>query len=122
MTERELSREELVRYSRHLVMPEVGAEGQKKLRGGRVLCIGAGGLGSPAAIYLAAAGVGTLGLVEFDTVDVTNLHRQILYGTSDVGSAKLESAKRRLADLNDQIEIRTHDVRLDSTNARDSTR
>ena len=117
MTERELSREELVRYSRHLVMPEVGAEGQKKLRGGRVLCIGAGGLGSPAAIYLAAAGVGTLGLVEFDTVDVTNLHRQILYGTSDVGNPKLESAKRRLADLNDQIEIRTHDVRLDSTNA-----
>lgn len=117
MSERELSREELLRYSRHLVMPEVGIEGQKRLSQGKVLCIGAGGLGSPAAIYLAAAGVGTLGLVDFDIVDATNLHRQILYGTSDVGRSKLEAARRRLADLNDQIEIRLHDVRLDSSNA-----
>lgn len=117
MSEKDLSREELLRYSRHLVMPEVGVEGQKRLRQGRVLCIGAGGLGSPAAIYLAAAGVGTLGLVDFDTVDVTNLHRQVLYGTGDIGTPKLEAAKRRLGDLNDQIEIRLHDLRLDSSNA-----
>ncbi len=117
MTERDLSREELLRYSRHLVMPEVGVEGQMRLREGRVLCIGAGGLGSPAAIYLAAAGVGTLGLVDFDEVDVTNLHRQILYGASDVGRSKTDSARRRLEDLNDTIDVRTHDVRLDSSNA-----
>lgn len=117
MSETDFSRDELLRYSRHLVMPEVGAEGQKRLRNGRVLCVGAGGLGSPAATYLAAAGVGTIGIVDFDTVDLTNLHRQILHGTSDVGRPKLDSARRRLEEINDQIEIRTHEVRLDSSNA-----
>ncbi|MGZ5381654.1 MAG: HesA/MoeB/ThiF family protein, partial [Thermoanaerobaculia bacterium] len=88
----ELSREEFQRYSRHLIMPEVGLDGQKKLKAARVLCVGAGGLGSPLALYLAAAGVGTLGLVDFDVVDFSNLQRQILHGTKDVGRPKLESA------------------------------
>ena len=88
---------ELQRYSRHLIMPEVTAEGQKRLKAARVLCIGAGGLGSPAALYLAAAGVGKLGLVDFDRVDLTNLQRQILHGTKDIGRSKLESARDRLA-------------------------
>ena len=92
-----LTKEELQRYSRHLIMPEVTAEGQKRLKAARVLCIGAGGLGSPAALYLAAAGVGKLGLVDFDRVDLTNLQRQILHGTKDIGRSKLESARDRLA-------------------------
>ena len=95
-----LTKEELQRYSRHLIMPEVTAEGQKRLKAARVLCIGAGGLGSPAALYLAAAGVGTLGLVDFDRVDLTNLQRQILHGTKDIGRSKLESARDRLRDIN----------------------
>ena len=89
----ELTAEEVQRYSRHLILPEVGVDGQRKLKAARVLCVGAGGLGSPAALYLAAAGVGTLGIVDFDAVDVSNLQRQILHGTPDVGRSKLESAR-----------------------------
>src|SRR5689334_25182392 len=90
-----LSNEEVLRYSRHLILPDVGVEGQRKLKAGRILLIGAGGLGSPLALYLAAAGVGTLGLVDFDVVDVSNLHRQVLHGTKDVGRPKLDSARDR---------------------------
>ncbi len=113
----ELSRDELVRYSRHLLLPEVGLEGQRKLKAARVLLVGAGGLGSPAAIYLAAAGVGTLGIVDFDKVDVTNLHRQILHGTSDVGRSKLDSAVSRLRDVNPHVTVEPHETRLTSANA-----
>lgn len=112
-----LSPGELRRYSRHLIMPEVTAEGQKRLKAARVLCIGAGGLGSPAALYLAAAGAGTLGLVDFDRVDITNLQRQILHGTKDIGRSKLESARDRLRDINPQIEIKSHECRFSSENA-----
>jgi molybdopterin/thiamine biosynthesis adenylyltransferase/rhodanese-related sulfurtransferase/molybdopterin converting factor small subunit len=113
----DLSREEIQRYSRHLIMPEVTMEGQKKLKAGSVLMIGAGGLGSPLGLYLAAAGVGRLGIVDFDVVDVTNLQRQILHGTADVGRPKLESAKRRLNDLNPHTQIRTYETALTSENA-----
>lgn len=113
----ELTRDELVRYSRHLVLPEVGLEGQRKLKAARVLLVGAGGLGSPAALYLAAAGVGTLGIVDFDRVDITNLHRQLLHGTSDVGRTKLESAVDRLRDVNPHVTVEPHEVRLSSANA-----
>ena len=113
----ELESAELSRYARHLSLPEVGKEGQLRLRDSRVLVVGAGGLGSPLALYLAAAGVGTLGLVDFDEVDVTNLQRQILHGTKDVGRPKLDSAKERLADVNPHVSVVTHDVRLDSSNA-----
>ena len=112
-----LSPSELQRYSRHLIMPEVTTEGQKRLKAARILCIGAGGLGSPAALYMAAAGVGTLGLVDFDRVDITNLQRQILHGTKDVGRSKLESARDRLFDINPEIEIRSHECRFSSENA-----
>jgi sulfur-carrier protein adenylyltransferase/sulfurtransferase len=115
----ELSREELGRYSRHITLPEVGLDGQQRLKAARVLCIGAGGLGSPAALYLAAAGVGTLGLVDFDAVDVTNLHRQVLHGTSDVGRPKLESAADTLRDINPHIGLELHSTRLDPSNARE---
>jgi adenylyltransferase/sulfurtransferase len=115
----DLSREELQRYSRHLIMPEVGLDGQKKLKAARVLCVGAGGLGSPLALYLAAAGVGTLGLVDFDVVDSSNLQRQILHGTKDVGRPKLESAAERLRDVNPNVKIVPHQVRLSSDNALD---
>ncbi len=98
-------------------MPEVTAEGQKRLKAARVLCVGAGGLGSPASLYLAAAGVGTLGLVDFDRVDITNLQRQILHGTKDVGRSKLESARDRLRDTNPEVEIKTHECRFSSENA-----
>src|SRR5438876_8507586 len=95
-----LSNEEILRYSRHLIMPEVGMEGQQKLKAARVLCIGAGGLGSPLALYLAAAGVGTLGIVDFDVVDYTNLQRQIIHTTADVGRKKLDSATEKLKAIN----------------------
>jgi adenylyltransferase/sulfurtransferase len=113
----ELSPDEIRRYARHIIMPEVGLEGQKKLKQARVLLIGAGGLGSPASLYLAAAGVGTLGLVDFDVVDYSNLQRQIIHGTSDVGRSKLESARERLIDVNPEITIEGHGVRLTSENA-----
>ena len=112
-----LSVEELQRYSRHLIMPEVTSEGQNRLKAARVLCIGAGGLGSPAALYLAAAGVGTLGIVDFDDVDLSNLQRQILHGTKDIGRGKLESARDRLHDINPQIETELHRCRFSSENA-----
>ena len=112
-----LSNEEIHRYSRHLIMPEVGMEGQKKLKAARVLMVGSGGLGSPVGMYLAAAGVGTLGIVDFDEVDETNLQRQLLHGTSDVGRPKLDSARERLEDVNPHVEIRTHEARLTSENA-----
>ena len=113
----QLNVEELQRYSRHLIMPEVTAEGQNRLKAARVLCIGAGGLGSPAALYLAAAGIGTIGIVDFDNVDLSNLQRQILHGTKDIGRGKLESAKDRLHDINPQIEIQLHKCRFSSENA-----
>src|SRR5712691_2430025 len=112
-----MTKDQQLRYSRHMIMPEVGAEGQRHLNEARVLCIGAGGLGSPAALYLAAAGVGTLGLVDFDVVDSSNLQRQILHGTKDVGRKKLESAAERLKDVNPNVEVMPHEVRLSSDNA-----
>src|SRR5579859_6211251 len=96
----QLNNDEIKRYSRHLIMPEVGVEGQRKLKAGKVLCVGAGGLGSPAAMYLAAAGVGTLGIVDFDVVDLSNLQRQIIHGTADVGRSKLDSASAKVAAIN----------------------
>lgn len=113
----ELSGDEIKRYSRHLIMPEVGVEGQRKLKAAKVLCIGAGGLGSPAAMYLAAAGIGTLGIVDFDVVDFSNLQRQIIHGTPDVGRAKLASAKDRLNALNPNVHIETYEEALSSENA-----
>ncbi len=113
----ELTRDELQRYSRHLSLPSVGTSGQQKLKAARVLIVGAGGLGSPTALYLAAAGVGTLGLVDFDVVDVTNLQRQILHGTSDVGRLKLDSARDRLYDINPFVQVIPHHAQLTSANA-----
>ena len=113
----ELSGDEIKRYSRHLIMPEVGVDGQRKLKAAKVLCIGAGGLGSPAAMYLAAAGVGTLGIVDFDVVDFSNLQRQLLHGTPDVGRPKLDSARDRLNALNPNVHIETYDAALSSENA-----
>ena len=118
-SEVDLNADEIKRYSRHLIMPEVGVDGQKKLKAGSVLCIGAGGLGSPAAMYLAAAGVGRIGIVDFDVVDFSNLQRQLLHGTSDVGRSKLASAKDRLRDLNPHIEIDTYETMVTSDNALD---
>jgi len=112
-----LSNNEILRYSRHLIMPEVGMEGQLKLKQARVLCIGAGGLGSPLALYLTAAGVGTLGIVDFDVVDFTNLQRQVIHGTSDVGRKKLDSAADTLREINPNVEIRKFETRLSSVNA-----
>jgi len=113
----ELSQEEIRRYSRHLIVPEVGMEGQKKLKTSSVLLIGAGGLGSPLALYLAAAGVGRIGIVDFDVVDESNLQRQVLHGTSDVGKPKLESAKARILDINPLVQVDTYEVPLSSENA-----
>src|SRR5713101_799370 len=113
----ELSHAEILRYSRHLILPEVGPGGQRRIKAARVLLVGAGGLGSPAALYLAAAGVGTIGLVDFDSVDATNLQRQILHGSSWIGRAKLASAGERLRDLNPDVRIETFETRLTSANA-----
>src|SRR5664279_3296736 len=113
-----LSNEEIARYSRHLIMPEVTLEGQRKLKAARVLCIGTGGLGSPIALYLAAAGVGTLGLVDFDVVDFSNLQRQILHGTSDVGRPKLHSARDRIREVNPNVQVELHEALFKSENAR----
>jgi molybdopterin/thiamine biosynthesis adenylyltransferase/rhodanese-related sulfurtransferase len=113
----QLTNDEIKRYSRHLIMPEVGVDGQRRLKAGSVLCIGAGGLGSPAAMYLAAAGVGRIGMVDFDVVDFSNLQRQIIHGTSSVGRSKLASAKDRLHDINPHIQIDTYETALSSENA-----
>src|ERR1700730_12117880 len=113
----ELSGEETARYSRHLMMPEVTAGGQRRLKAAHVLCIGAGGLGSPVALYLAGAGVGKIGIVDFDDVDLSNLQRQILHGTKDIGRSKLESARDRLRDANPNVEVELHGCRFSSENA-----
>src|SRR5437762_3191850 len=112
-----LTNDEVKRYSRHLIMPEVGVEGQRKLKAARVLCIGAGGLGSPVALYLAAAGVGTIGIVDFDVVDFSNLQRQILHTTNDVGRSKLDSAKDKLLAINPTLNVVLHNAPLSSENA-----
>jgi len=112
-----LTREEILRYSRHLLLPEVGPAGQERLRDARVLCVGVGGLGSPLALYLAAAGVGTLGLVDFDVVDASNLQRQILHGTSDVGRSKVVSAREAVEDVNPHVRVVVHETRLSAANA-----
>ncbi len=112
-----LGHDEIQRYSRHLIIPEVGIEGQRKLKAAKVLCIGAGGLGSPVALYLAAAGVGTLGIVEFDTVDFSNLQRQVIHGTEDVGKSKLQSATETIRSINPNVRIEGHPVHLSSENA-----
>jgi molybdopterin/thiamine biosynthesis adenylyltransferase len=112
----ELSIDEVRRYSRHLIIPDVGMTGQKRLKNAKVLVIGAGGLGSPALLYLAAAGVGTLGIVEFDEVDESNLQRQIIHGQSDVGKSKAQSAKESLAETNPLINVVIHEERLDNDN------
>ncbi len=115
----QLSTDELRRYSRHIVMPEVGLEGQRKLKAGSVLLVGTGGLGAPLGLYLAAAGVGRLGLVDFDVVDFTNLQRQVVFSTGDVGRSKIAAARERLQGINPHIQIEAHEMRLDSTNALD---
>src|ERR1700719_2977194 len=114
-----LSNEEILRYSRHLIMPEVGMEGQLKLKNSKVLLIGTGGLGAPLGLYLAAAGVGRLGLVDFDVVDFTNLQRQVAFGTEDVGKPKAEAARARLSNLNPDIKVETYEIKLTSDNALD---
>lgn len=114
-----LSHEEIRRYARHLIMPEVGMEGQKRLKAGKVLLVGTGGLGSPAALYLAAAGVGTIGLVDYDVVDASNLQRQVAHGQSSIGKRKVDSAKARLLDINPHIQIDTYDTLLACDNALD---
>ena len=112
----ELTIDEVRRYSRHLIIPDVGMDGQKRLKNARVLVIGAGGLGSPALLYLAAAGVGTLGIVDFDTVDESNLQRQVIHGQSDIGKSKAQSAKESIAETNPYVKVVVHDVRLDNDN------
>jgi molybdopterin/thiamine biosynthesis adenylyltransferase/rhodanese-related sulfurtransferase len=115
----QLTKDEVLRYSRHLIMPEVGMEGQLRLKQARVLCVGAGGLGSPLALYLAAAGVGRLGIVDFDVVDFTNLQRQVIHGTGDVGRSKLQSARETIQDINPHVEVDLYETRLTSDNALD---
>jgi sulfur-carrier protein adenylyltransferase/sulfurtransferase len=118
----ELSREEIARYSRHLIIPDLAMDGQKRLRSASVLLIGAGGLGSPNAMYLAAAGVGRLGLIDFDVVDASNLQRQVIHGTSDIGRSKLESARDKIAEINPGVRVTLHNTRLSSENARELIR
>ncbi|MGB0064643.1 MAG: molybdopterin-synthase adenylyltransferase MoeB [Terracidiphilus sp.] len=113
----ELTKDDLARYARHLILPEVGEEGQRKLKAARVLCVGTGGLGSPLALYLAAAGVGTLGLVDFDVVDASNLQRQIIHSTADIGRKKLDSAAEKVSALNPDLNVVKHDTVLSSANA-----
>jgi adenylyltransferase/sulfurtransferase len=112
----ELTVDEVRRYSRHLIIPDVAMDGQKRLKNAKVLCVGAGGLGSPALMYLAAAGVGTLGIVEFDTVDESNLQRQIIHGQSDIGRSKAESARDSVREINPYVNVILHEERLDSEN------
>ncbi|ORB74417.1 adenylyltransferase/sulfurtransferase MoeZ [Mycobacterium scrofulaceum] len=113
----QLTRDEVARYSRHLIIPDLGVDGQKRLKNARVLVIGAGGLGAPTLLYLAAAGVGTIGIVDFDVVDESNLQRQIIHGTADVGRAKAQSARESIAAINPLVQVRLHEFRLDSSNA-----
>ena len=113
----ELTTDDLARYSRHLILPEVGMEGQRKLKAAKVLCVGTGGLGSPLAFYLAAAGIGTLGLVDFDVVDASNLQRQIIHSTKDIGRKKLDSAEEKLLALNPALNVVKHETMLTSANA-----
>ena len=115
----ELNNDEIRRYSRHLILPEVGLAGQKKIKSTKVLCIGAGGLGSPIAMYLAAAGIGQIGIVDFDTVDFSNLQRQIIHGTEDVGRPKAESAKETIGSINPNVEVVIHNTRISAENAFD---
>lgn len=115
----ELTREEVARYSRHLIIPDLGVDGQKRLKNAKVLVIGAGGLGSPTLLYLAAAGVGTIGIVEFDVVDESNLQRQIIHGQSDIGRSKAESARDSVLEINPLVEVRLHELRLEPDNAVD---
>src|ERR1700748_2484899 len=115
----ELTKEEVARYSRHLIIPDVGLDGQKRLKNAKVLVIGAGGLGSPALLYLAAAGVGTLGIVDFDVVDESNLQRQIIHGQSDIGRSKAESARDSIREVNPLVNVRLHEFRLEPENAVD---
>src|SRR5512139_849977 len=115
----DLTREELARYARHVILPDVGVDGQRRLKGARVLLVGAGGLGSPAAMYLAAAGIGTLGIVDFDDVDASNLQRQILHDSAATGRPKVESARDRLKAINPNVSVEMHRVRLTSANALD---
>src|SRR5690242_6355712 len=117
MTKTNLSNEEIRRYSRHLIMPEIGMEGQRRMKEGSILLIGAGGLGAPLALYLAAAGVGHIGLVDFDVVDESNLQRQIVHGTSTLGVRKTESARLRLNDLNPNVEVTTYEEQVTSEDA-----
>src|ERR1051325_481911 len=118
----DLNNEEIRRYSRHLILPEVGLSGQKKICSTSVLCIGAGGLGSPIAMYLAAAGIGKLGILDFDTVDFSNLQRQIIHGTEDVGRPKAQSAKETIQSINPNVEVVIHNTRITSENAMDVIR
>ncbi len=115
----ELTKDEVARYSRHLIIPDVGMTGQKRLKNAKVLVVGAGGLGSPALLYLAAAGVGTLGIVEFDVVDESNLQRQIIHGQSDIGRSKAESARDSIREANPFVEVRLHETRLEADNVLD---
>ena len=119
MEQIQFSKEELERYSRHLIIPEFNIEGQRKLKGSSVLVIGSGGLGSPLLLYLAAAGVGRIGIVDFDTVDASNLQRQVLFGIQSVGAPKVEAAKDRLASLNPHITLEVHNTKFTSANARE---
>lgn len=112
-----LTREEMARYSRHLILPEVGVDGQRRLKEARVLLVGAGGLGAPLGMYLAAAGVGTIGIVDFDVVDHSNLQRQVIHGTKDVGRKKLDSARETIEDINPNVRVEPHETRLDASNA-----
>src|SRR4051795_6780672 len=115
----DLTPSEIARYSRHLIMPEVGMEGQKKLKAASILLIGAGGLGSPLGLYLAAAGIGRIGMVDFDVVDFSNLQRQVLHGTADVGRPKLHSARDRLQAINNEVKLDLYETRLSAANALD---
>ncbi|HEY9845929.1 MAG TPA: ThiF family adenylyltransferase, partial [Candidatus Caenarcaniphilales bacterium] len=117
LDEIQLSKAEYERYSRHLILPEVGLEGQKRLKAASVLCIGTGGLGSPLLLYLAAAGIGRIGIVDFDIVDTSNLQRQIIHGTSSVGKPKILSAKHRILDINPNCQVDLYETRLSSENA-----
>lgn len=111
-----LTVDEVRRYSRHLIIPDVAMAGQQRMMNAKVLCVGAGGLGSPALMYLAAAGIGTLGIVEFDTVDESNLQRQIIHGQSDIGKSKATSAREKIAEINPFVNVITHETRLDNSN------